>query len=179
MDIFRRYCHHGWMLGRWFPSVRSSLACMSFRRPVNLIPSFPWIAPHALIPGAIQGKEGIKFCCVSTSGHPAQVQAIKFQREFRQRGLLRQEQRYQRIQGTDNDYCVRCNLRCLAERFRDFCFYLSTWYTYFDNPCFYERVQHGSALVNSTGIDSLCKSFKRNWFQQNYPKCRRNRICTH
>ena len=26
----------------------------------NLIPSFPWIAPHALHSGAIQGKEGIK-----------------------------------------------------------------------------------------------------------------------
>ena len=34
MDIFRIYCHQGWTLGRWFPSVRSSLACMSFRRPV-------------------------------------------------------------------------------------------------------------------------------------------------
>ena len=28
----------------------------------NLIPSFPWIAPPALHPGAIQGKGGIKFC---------------------------------------------------------------------------------------------------------------------
>ena len=32
----------------------------------NLIPSFPWIAPHALHPGAIQGKEGIKFCHLAT-----------------------------------------------------------------------------------------------------------------
>ena len=32
----------------------------------NLIPSFPWIAPHALHPGAIQGKEGIKFCHLVT-----------------------------------------------------------------------------------------------------------------
>ena len=32
----------------------------------NLIPSFPWIAPHALHPGAIQGKEGTKFCHLAT-----------------------------------------------------------------------------------------------------------------
>ena len=32
----------------------------------NLIPSFPWIAPHALHPGAIQGKEGIKSCHLAT-----------------------------------------------------------------------------------------------------------------
>ena len=32
----------------------------------NLIPSFPWIAPPALHPGAIQGKEGIKFCHLAT-----------------------------------------------------------------------------------------------------------------
>ena len=33
----------------------------------NLTPSFPWIAPpHALHPGAIQGKEGIKFCHLPT-----------------------------------------------------------------------------------------------------------------
>ena len=31
-----------------------------------MIPSFPWIAPHALQPGAIQGKEGIKFCHLAT-----------------------------------------------------------------------------------------------------------------
>ena len=39
---------------------------------INLIPSFPWIAPHALHPGAIQGKEGIKFCHLATliSGSP-------------------------------------------------------------------------------------------------------------
>ena len=34
--------------------------------PENLIPSFPWIAPHTLHPGAIQGKEGIKFCHLAT-----------------------------------------------------------------------------------------------------------------
>ena len=35
----------------------------------NLIPSFPWIAPpHALHPGAIQGKEGIKFCLSGNLG---------------------------------------------------------------------------------------------------------------
>ena len=32
----------------------------------NMIPSFPWIVPHALHPGAIQGKEGIKFCHLAT-----------------------------------------------------------------------------------------------------------------
>ena len=32
----------------------------------NLIPSFPWIALPALHPGAIQGKEGIKFCHLAT-----------------------------------------------------------------------------------------------------------------
>ena len=37
MKIFRMYWHHGWMLGRWFSSVRSSLAYLSFRRPVSLI----------------------------------------------------------------------------------------------------------------------------------------------
>ena len=31
----------------------------------NMIPSFPWIAPHTLHPGTVQGKERIKFC------HPA------------------------------------------------------------------------------------------------------------
>ena len=28
--------------------------------------SWPWLAPHALHPGAIQGKEGIKFCHLAT-----------------------------------------------------------------------------------------------------------------
>ena len=32
----------------------------------NLIPSFPWIVPPTLYPGAIQGKEGIKFCHLAT-----------------------------------------------------------------------------------------------------------------
>ena len=31
----------------------------------NLIPSFPWIAPGWRAWGAIQGKEGIKFCSVA------------------------------------------------------------------------------------------------------------------
>ena len=31
----------------------------------NLIPSFPWIAPGWRVGGAIQGKEGIKFCSVA------------------------------------------------------------------------------------------------------------------
>ena len=39
------------------------------RRPAalqNLIPSFPWIAPGWRAGGAIQGKEGIKFCHLAT-----------------------------------------------------------------------------------------------------------------
>ena len=32
----------------------------------NLIPSFPWIATPPVHPGAIQGKEGIKFCHLAT-----------------------------------------------------------------------------------------------------------------
>ena len=32
----------------------------------NLIPSLPWIAPDALQPGTIQGKEGINFCHLAT-----------------------------------------------------------------------------------------------------------------
>ena len=31
----------------------------------NLIPSFPWITPGWRVWGAIQGKEGIKFCSVA------------------------------------------------------------------------------------------------------------------
>ena len=31
----------------------------------NLISSFPWITPNNLQPGAIQGKEGIRFCSVA------------------------------------------------------------------------------------------------------------------
>ena len=44
----------------------------------NLIPSFPWIAPHALHPGAIQGKEEIKFCHLATllSGEPVPYPAV-------------------------------------------------------------------------------------------------------
>ena len=34
----------------------------SVARWQNLIPSFPWIAPGWRAGGAIQGKEGIKFC---------------------------------------------------------------------------------------------------------------------
>ena len=35
---------------------------ISVARWQNLIPSFPWIAPGWRVGGAIQGKEGIKFC---------------------------------------------------------------------------------------------------------------------
>ena len=40
--------------------VKSSVA-----RWQNLIPSFPWNAPGGREEGAIQGKEGIKFCSVA------------------------------------------------------------------------------------------------------------------
>ena len=43
----------------------------------NLIPSFPWIAPTpALHPGAIQGKEGIKFCHLATLPEAVVVAAV-------------------------------------------------------------------------------------------------------
>ena len=41
----------------------------------NVIPSFPRIAPSpALQPWAIQGKEGITFCCVLPSGQSGPLQ---------------------------------------------------------------------------------------------------------
>ena len=55
----------------------------------NLIPSFPWIAPHALHPGAIQGKEGIKFCHLATldtdrrHGEQEQVPQMRVDRRTR------------------------------------------------------------------------------------------------
>ena len=36
----------------------------------RLSPSFPCIVRHAQLTGAIQRKEGTKFCCELTSGHP-------------------------------------------------------------------------------------------------------------
>ena len=44
-------------------SRRDSLGIVA--RWQNLIPSFPWIAPGWRAWGAIQGKEGIKFCSVA------------------------------------------------------------------------------------------------------------------
>ena len=41
-------------------ALRASGLWLRYAALQNLIPSFPWIVPHALHPGAIQGKEGIK-----------------------------------------------------------------------------------------------------------------------
>ena len=48
-------------------SISSNSMPLSFKvaRWQNLIPSFPWIAPGWRAWGAIQGKEGIKFCSVA------------------------------------------------------------------------------------------------------------------
>ena len=47
-------------------ALRASGLWLRYTTLQNVIPSFPWIAPHALHPGAIQGKEGIKFCHLAT-----------------------------------------------------------------------------------------------------------------
>ena len=47
-------------------ALRASGLWLRYAALQNLIPSFPWIVPHALHPGAIQGKEGIKFCHLAT-----------------------------------------------------------------------------------------------------------------
>ena len=47
-------------------ALRASGLWLRYTALQNLIPSFPWIAPHALHPGAIQGMEGIKFCHLAT-----------------------------------------------------------------------------------------------------------------
>ena len=47
-------------------AVRASGLWLCYATLQNLIPSFPWIAPHTLNPGAIQGKEGIKFYHLAT-----------------------------------------------------------------------------------------------------------------
>ena len=49
-------------LDRMCLALRASGLWHRFAALQNLIPSFPWIASHALHPGTIQGKEGIKFC---------------------------------------------------------------------------------------------------------------------
>ena len=43
----------------------------------NLIPSFPWIAPGWRGGGAIQGKEGIKFCSVAQRSHSPEARRAK------------------------------------------------------------------------------------------------------
>ena len=47
-------------------ALRASGLWLRYAALQSLIPSFPWIAPPALHPGAIQGKEGIKFCYLAT-----------------------------------------------------------------------------------------------------------------
>ena len=47
-------------------ALRASGVWLRYAKLQNLIPFFPWIAPHALNPGEIQGKEGIKFCQLAT-----------------------------------------------------------------------------------------------------------------
>ena len=47
-------------------ALRASGLWLRYATLQNFLPSFPWIAPHALQPSAIQGKEGIKFCHLAT-----------------------------------------------------------------------------------------------------------------
>ena len=47
-------------------ALRASGLWLCYANLQSLIPSFPWIASRALHPGAIQGKEGIKFCYLAT-----------------------------------------------------------------------------------------------------------------
>ena len=53
-------------LDRMCLALRASGLWLRYAALQNLIPSSPWIAPLALHPGAIQGKEGIKFCHLAT-----------------------------------------------------------------------------------------------------------------
>ena len=46
-------------------ALRASGLWLRYAMLQNLIPSFPWIAPGSRSGGAIQGKEGIKFCSVA------------------------------------------------------------------------------------------------------------------
>ena len=56
----------------------SVLRCISkVARWQNLIPSFPWIVPHALHPGTVQGKEGIKFCIIAKRSHSPEARRAK------------------------------------------------------------------------------------------------------
>ena len=57
----------------------------------NLVPSFPWIAPHALHPGAIQGKEGIKFCYLATMREKTEESGGEDKRRRRPRARARSQ----------------------------------------------------------------------------------------
>ena len=46
--------------------LRASGLWLRYATLQNLIPSYLGLRPHALHPGAIQGKEGIKFCHLAT-----------------------------------------------------------------------------------------------------------------
>ena len=67
----RAFFHHSCQmaiarfLDRMCMALRASGLRLRYAMLQNLIPSFPWIVPPALHPGAIQGKEGIKFCSVA------------------------------------------------------------------------------------------------------------------
>ena len=53
-------------------------SCLSLKvaKWQNLIPCFPWIAPGWRGGGAIQGKEGIKFCHLATLRREGQLSAL-------------------------------------------------------------------------------------------------------
>ena len=53
-------------LDRMCLALRASGLGLRYATLQNVIPFFPWISPHTLHPGAIQGKQGIKFCHLAT-----------------------------------------------------------------------------------------------------------------
>ena len=53
-------------LDRMCLAFRASGRWLDYATLQNLIPSIPWIAPPPSTNGAIQGKEGIKFCHLAT-----------------------------------------------------------------------------------------------------------------
>ena len=53
-------------LDRLCLALRASGLWLRYAGLQNLIPFFPWIAPHTLHHGAMRGKEGIKFCHLAT-----------------------------------------------------------------------------------------------------------------
>ena len=70
--VFIPLAMHGYQM-----AIARSLDCMClalwasgiwlrYATQQNLVPSFPWIAPQVLHPGAIQGKGMIKFCHLAT-----------------------------------------------------------------------------------------------------------------